>query len=229
MGMVFRIIVAFLLGIILLMIESSLGVMLSKLPDSPLADLWIANSVSLVVGLALAISLMLLLGRGKLAAFGFTIKLNFPVVHVIGWGLGVGILGNLVGLLVPGEGLPFMKEYSLAQMVVFTWIYRSIYEEIICRGFVQGFLLPYVNRGFHTFGVWLSLPVTAAALFFGLMHLMLLTMGVGISTVVSIALFGTILGLIAGYYREKSGSLIPAMLVHTLFNISGTVFWLLTG
>jgi membrane protease YdiL (CAAX protease family) len=33
----------------------------------------------------------------------------------------------------------------------------------------------------------------------------------------------TFLGIVAAYYRESTGSLLPAILVHALFNIGGTL------
>jgi membrane protease YdiL (CAAX protease family) len=39
----------------------------------------------------------------------------------------------------------------------------------------------------------------------------------------------TLLGLVAGYYREKTGSLIPAIIIHALFNVGGMLpMWLLS-
>ena len=39
----------------------------------------------------------------------------------------------------------------------------------------------------------------------------------------------SLLGIVAGYYREKTGSLIPAIIIHALFNIGGMLpMWLLT-
>ncbi len=48
-------------------------------------------------------------------------------------------------------------------------------------------------------------------------------------TVFNIVFFGFILGLFAGYYRERSGSIIPAIIVHILFNIGGTLAMLSIG
>ena len=59
------------------------------------------------------------------------------------------------------------------------------------------------------------------ALFFASMHVMLLTTGMGSSAVFNIVLSAFILGVVAGYYREKTESLIPAIFVHMLFNVGG--------
>lgn len=61
------------------------------------------------------------------------------------------------------------------------------------------------------------------ALFFGAMHLMLLTLGVDIFTVLNIVVFAIILGLIAGYQTERTNSLIPAIIVHFCFNVGASI------
>jgi membrane protease YdiL (CAAX protease family) len=38
-----------------------------------------------------------------------------------------------------------------------------------------------------------------------------------------ICISATLLGIVAGTYRQASGSLIPAILVHLLFNVGGTL------
>ena len=40
---------------------------------------------------------------------------------------------------------------------------------------------------------------------------------------IAILVSTTVLGFIAGYYREKTGSLLPAISAHTTFNIVGTL------
>ena len=117
---------------------------------------------------------------------------------------------------VPTQG------FSFAEQIIYIWILASIAEEIFTRGLIQGFLLPVKHIGFSIFKVYISLPVIIAALFFGAMHLALLQF-MDPPLVLNIVFFGIILGLIAGYYREKYNNLIPAILVHTCFNIGGSL------
>jgi membrane protease YdiL (CAAX protease family) len=67
----------------------------------------------------------------------------------------------------------------------------------------------------------LSLPVIVAALFFAAMHIPLLIMGIDPWMGVSILVSAFLLGLIAGFYRERSGSLLPAYVAHMLANVFG--------
>jgi membrane protease YdiL (CAAX protease family) len=58
-------------------------------------------------------------------------------------------------------------------------------------------------------------------LFFGAMHLVLLLAGADIQTTAIIVIFTFSLGLLAGHQRAKSGSLIPAIVLHALANVGG--------
>jgi len=51
----------------------------------------------------------------------------------------------------------------------------------------------------------------------------------GIYKLLFFLLFAVIFGVIAGYYREKTGSLVPAVIVHMKFNISGSFVDFLVG
>ena len=61
------------------------------------------------------------------------------------------------------------------------------------------------------------------AAFFSLMHLMAFAGRINPVTLVVFLIVAFILGLIAGYQLEKTGSLIPAIIVHMMFNISGAI------
>jgi membrane protease YdiL (CAAX protease family) len=55
-------------------------------------------------------------------------------------------------------------------------------------------------------------------------------MGVPASTVLLIVGFALLLGIIAGFYREASGSLVPAVLAHATANATGALAdWLLAS
>jgi membrane protease YdiL (CAAX protease family) len=60
-----------------------------------------------------------------------------------------------------------------------------------------------------------SAAVLFAAILFGIVHL-----GSGVAVFVGALL----LGLLAGELRRRSGSLVPAIIVHVLFNIPGLIW-----
>jgi membrane protease YdiL (CAAX protease family) len=125
------------------------------------------------------------------------------------------------------KGFEFVEKFSILQIIIFIWFYASICEELLTRGLIQGFLAPVVKYGFTIGKFRISVPIIVAALFFGFMHMGLLTLGASKLTVFVAVLSAIILGVIGGYYREKTESIIPAMIVHMLFNIWGTIIgWL---
>ncbi len=109
---------------------------------------------------------------------------------------------------------------SLLKNIISIWILVSMIEEIFYRGFLQTFLNPLKDIGLKLGKVYLSLPIITAAIMFVLMHLCLLGK-MPDRMVYFVIVNAFILGLIAGYYREKSRSLIPAYFVHLAFNIVG--------
>ena len=111
---------------------------------------------------------------------------------------------------------------SPAATILGIWIYASICEEIFTRGLLQTWLSPLAKHRICLLHRWpLSVPVLLSGLFFAAMHIVLWPK-LGPATLV-VMFLAAILGLIAGYYREKTGSLIPAILIHSFFDIGGTV------
>jgi len=175
------------------------------------------------VMLTISFILIYLLSKGKISIYGLRmIEIKHLKQSILAGSVGGIIVGGL-SLLLPVSGFDFMKEFSLLQVVIFVWVCASISEEFLTRGLVQGFLAPLTKYRFRIFNFHISIPILVAALFFGFMHMGLLTMQVDKFTVFAVVFFGIILGIIAGYYREISGSIIPAIVIHMLFNVWGTI------
>jgi uncharacterized protein len=105
---------------------------------------------------------------------------------------------------------PFrMDAFPLWQIVLLFWVAASIQEELIFRGLLQS----VVARVLCTRS---SFPLAAilVAVLFGAIHAPM-----GLVTV----LLAFLLGLVAGYLRAQSRSLLPAIIVHALFNIAGSI------
>jgi len=63
------------------------------------------------------------------------------------------------------------------------------------------------------------MPVDVSGLFFGFMPFVLIkSMG---HAAIPVILLAVVLGLVAARYRERTGSLLPAIIAHALFNIGG--------
>jgi membrane protease YdiL (CAAX protease family) len=170
---------------------------------------------------------MLILSKGKISTYGFKMARNIQLKRIILLSLGIGIIGALIQFHLPMEEPGFEENFSFIQTVIFIWIYASICEEVLTRGLIQGYLAPLTKYGVTVFKLRISFPVLISALFFASMHIMLLTMNMDGTAVFNIVSFAFILGIIAGYYREKTGSLIPAIIVHMLFNVGGSCAGLL--
>ena len=135
------------------------------------------------------------------------------------WVLPTALLSILSSVASPaGQGTGGPSDLTRLQLVVFVWVYASISEELLTRGLLQT-LLSGNPRGGAPAPRRLSMPVLVSGLFFGSMHIVLVkSMGPAAVPVILMAVF---LGLIAARYRERTGSLLPAIIVHALFNIGG--------
>jgi uncharacterized protein len=215
-----RIIIAGLLAFIVIIVESILRSGLTILMTS---DIWLIESVVLIGSIITSMIIIATLSRGKVSTFGFKKPDRMHYGRMLLFSFGVGLSASVLQMLLPGEGLTFVDDYSFIQIILFIWIGRSMAEELIFRGLMQSFLSPLAGQGGSIFKVRISLPVFISTLCFALIHLMLLSMGIDNYTVAGIVVFAFILGLMAGYYREKSESLVPAIVIHSIFNISGSI------
>jgi membrane protease YdiL (CAAX protease family) len=220
-----RIIVGLLLGFCVIAIAGAITMVLTQtlLADLVKTHAWLSQFTTTTSVLILSILLILMLSKGKMATYGFTLPVNMRLLWIVVIGLVLGFISTLLANVLPSKGLTFVEEFTFLQTVVLVWIYASIGEEILTRGLVQSYLSPLLKNGFTVFGSFISIPVLLSALFFGFMHLPLLTLGIDISTVSIIVVFACMVGIAAGYFREKTGSLVPAILVHMFANIGGSI------
>ena len=72
-----------------------------------------------------------------------------------------------------------MMKMSPLQVFIFVFIYASIAEEILFRGFLMNILKPLKIKGISILKRKISVPVIISAFAFGLGHLILITTGVG--------------------------------------------------
>jgi membrane protease YdiL (CAAX protease family) len=191
---------------------------------------WLSNGeISQISLLVLSLMVMLRLPGGDRKRYGFQGTGVGQLIAPVGLGVLVSVgffVLNIVVVLIAGmpdgpQSGPVVEK-SLLNFIITVVIVASICEEIFNRGLVQGFLSPLQEHSFRLFGLF-SLPVAIAGILFGLGHLCLLG-SMGPRMAVMIIISATALGLIAGHYREKTGSLVPAIAVHMTFNIvSGVI------
>jgi membrane protease YdiL (CAAX protease family) len=193
----------------------------ARLVGVSLAGFFPTSFVTHTVMFILSVAAIWLLSKGRLDLYGITRGTYKFSLRIVMWVLPMAVLSLASTLASPGgrgTGGPF--ELTKSQIVVFVWIYASISEELLTRGLLQTLLGGNARVGAGA-PRKLSMPVILSALFFGAMHLVLIkSMGPAAVPVILLAVF---LGLVAAHYRERTGSLLPAIIVHVLFNIGGTL------
>lgn len=220
-----RIFLAILLGLAVLILS---GTVYQLSADVLIPYAWIKKTLNHSLMLVFSIILILIINKGKLSGYGFKWNMKIPIVKVVFICLLLGFTASLINLIDKNNQADFpSSDFSFIEKVLFIWLWASICEEVLTRGLIQGFLYPLKHIGFQFLHRYISLPVIIGAVFFGLMHLILLTLGISFLAVLDIVFFGIILGIIAGYYREQTGSIVPAIIVHMCFNIGGNILELL--
>jgi membrane protease YdiL (CAAX protease family) len=194
-----------------------------------LNNFYTKNTVFKFYILILSIITILFLNKGSLKNYGFNFSKNtnyFKLTFIsIGITLGAMIVGGALFMGILSHFFPtentnvFPKSESLIELILAIWIWSSICEEILVRGLMQGFMNHLKTKKV----LGLSLPVIISGLFFGSMHLSLISAGMGVWFVCFILFNTTIIGLLAAFYREKSESLIPPILIHIIANVVGSI------
>ena len=118
---------------------------------------------------------------------------------------------------------PLLTKMTPLQTFVFIFLYASIAEELLFRGFLLNILKPLQVKGINILSRKISVSVIISAVAFGLGHLILITTGVGELFLLRIVIFTTILGIIAGYYQEKYENNAFAIIVHMAGNLMGVI------
>jgi membrane protease YdiL (CAAX protease family) len=219
----FRLLLALILGIFISVIALEAPGIMLKAKSS---FVWLPAALTHSIMWILSLAAIGLLSRGNLASYGLT-KGDFRLGgRIFLWVIPTAILSTL-GFIASRFGVEIKGGlgYSPLQTVIFVWIYATISEEVFTRGLLQSYLIPLSPYGINlSKRLRLSLPVIFSGLYFGMMHIVAIKrMGP------PVVLFTTLLGLVAGYYREKTRSLIPAMMIHALFNVGGSLpKWILS-
>jgi membrane protease YdiL (CAAX protease family) len=226
-----RVPLALVLGLAVFVLAGSLSHTLGpRILGRWAAHEWISTSLFQVLMLAIALLAMLLIGRGQAARFGLRSPARIDWIRMA---LAVIVLQVAVTLLflpfaVSGPG-HFAEGFSFLEIVIGVWVIASTCEEVVSRGLVQGYLQPLAGYGIQLRRLRLSVPVLVGAAFFAAMHIPLLVMGIATLLGVQILISAFVLGLIAGHFRERSGSLLPAIAAHSFANIVGMGLELVSG
>lgn len=217
-----KILIAILLGVFVLMFASVIQMIISN--ETIITENFPPlKKTAIHLGMLISsILIILILTKGKLNEYGFNWNFNFPFMKIVFISLAFGFLSSVIGnLFINSTSKTATMDFTLIEQILYIWLFASISEEVFTRGLIQGFLSSLKHIGFKFLNYYLSLPVIIGAIFFGAMHLALLSLGVNILNVITIVVLSIVLGLIAGYQKEKTNSLVPAIIVHMCFNIGG--------
>ena len=179
----------------------------------------IRPAVPVAIALIIAISLLAALAiisylarRGaSFAAFGFSLSSTRWLVLAVGLGLPLALGAAWLAAAFPSAAPIDVASLPPWQQVLFFVIAAPLQEEVIFRGLVQSVLEARWSGVLAIRGEYLSLAVICTAGLFALAHI-----GSGLATVVG----ALVLSALAGELRRRSGSLLPAIAVHSLFNVA---------
>jgi membrane protease YdiL (CAAX protease family) len=197
---------------------------------------WLQGAVSShnwLKTLLLAVSLAFMLAdRRPWRAFGFRLpRASWP--HWLAAVAGGGLFGACAAVLVlatPAGGIPWLRDFSFPELVLGIWLYSTLAEEVFVRGLVQTWMekgSPRTPGGRRT---RTGGAVLASGLLFGSMHLSILWKGGDGPTAAIIVSCTCLLGLLAAWLRQRTGSLVLPLLAHLAFNLGGVaggVAWML--
>jgi len=180
----------------------------------PRIELGIALIIAITLLIAILLVFLLARTRGGFAEFGFRIPSSRYVVVALASGLVLGVVAAFLNHLFPSKPPFDVSGFGPWKIWLYFVVGASIQEEVIFRGLIQSMVEKRWAAIFSICGASISGAVAFTAVLFGLVHL-----EVGLL----VAVGAIMLGLGAGELRRRSGSLLPAIIVHALFNCADAV------
>jgi membrane protease YdiL (CAAX protease family) len=177
----------------------------------------------------LLLSVMMIFIFKKYVDYKFSLPSFKKIIKPIIFGFFVAIITNIsisIAIKTLGgkiEALPLLMKMNPLQIFIFVFIYASIAEELLFRGFLLNILKPLKTQGKNIFKRRISISVIISAIAFGLGHLILITTGVDGPFLIRIVIVATMLGVISGYYQEKYDNNAFAIIVHMAGNLMGVI------
>ncbi len=188
---------------------------------------WISSGVvSQTFFLVTSLLLMRWVGRRPFPVYGFRSTDLRSLLIPIGLAIGITLAGMVISSVLtmlssgsePAAGTHPAARHGFWHMVISVWLYASLCEEVLFRGWLQ---TEIGGWGCKRVGLAFSPPVLVPALLFSLGHLCLIGT-IGGVTLFSVLIMTFGIGWLAGYWRQRTGSLLPAYLVHVTANAVGS-------
>ncbi len=226
---IIKVFIAVLLGLLVLFASAFMAIIGTKFIPGSFGFITEIPFLTHSGMLVLSTLIIWFLSKGKLSDYGFKKPIDLDLARIIMLAMSVGIIVALFRSFLAGGWGGSVEDAFSIQIIIGIWLYASIAEEVLTRGLVQGHLKSLAEQGLTISGTRISVPVFVGALFFALMHIAMVTLGVDLVSVAATVISAFVAGIIAGYYCEKTGSLAPAILVHMLFNVTGSLVFFLSG
>ncbi len=167
----------------------------------------------------------------KYVKYSISIPKFKTLLKPIGLGLLVSILSAMImsiTLVISSENnspeiqIP-TAHLSITQIIIFVFIYSSISEELLFRGFLLNILKPLKDKGISIFKRKISVAVIISALMFGLYHIIPFNADDTMIYITGMVIAPFLLAIIAGYYQEKYDNNVYAIIVHMAGNVVGII------
>jgi membrane protease YdiL (CAAX protease family) len=181
----------------------------------PRIKLGIALIIAITVLIAILFVFLLARARGGFAEFGFRVPSSRYVGIALASGLALGLVAAFLNHLFPSKPPFDVSGLAFWKIGLYFIVGASIQEEVIFRGLIQSMVERHCPALFSLRGVSISIAAAFTAVLFAAVHL-------EVSAVVAVG--ALILGVVAGELRRRSGSLLPAIIVHALFNCVDAVW-----
>lgn len=220
--------ISFFGAIIITIIIAVLSIWVSRiinLKTDSIPDSFVTHSTILM----LSVSAIILFSKD--VNFHLAIPNLKSTIKPIVFGFLISLIGTMVTMsiirsnkVINGAELSMpTSDMSVLHVFLFVFIYASLAEEMLYRGFLQNFLEPLKEKGIKLLNRKISLPVIISAVLFGFSHLVLLKINKNIPFVIGIIITSIFLGVIAGYYQEKNNNSAHAFITHMSANLVGVI------
>jgi membrane protease YdiL (CAAX protease family) len=217
---------AFLLAVYLptFMIVSAVVMSLTMSGSTEASAMTAAFPLVIGISLVIAVIVIAIIGGRQFRTYGFRSAPGKTLLFSLGLGVVVGFALRWLAWSLGIQEPAMFTGLAAWQIIVFLWVGAPIQEEIIFRGLFQTTLERDIPR-VVTLGRWrLSVAAAGAAVAFALVHLGLLSVGASWGTVAFVGTSALLLGALAGQFRWHTGSLVPGILIHAMFNVAGSVW-----
>ncbi|WP_374165974.1 CPBP family intramembrane glutamic endopeptidase [Arcticibacter sp. MXS-1] len=173
---------------------------------------WLGKAAGLLMSLFFVIRSRIISRKEAGLQLSFAKDAVFPVVMLVLFGL---LLRVAVYFTLQTPSFTFNKETLLFQSTI-----NVISDEVFFRGILLVLLGRIFKEGEDFFGFSLSWPVLITSILFGLSQGLLLQNGLHLQINLIRILLAFLAGLIAAMLKERSGSLLPAVVFHALWNLT---------